>query len=54
MANKGSIYISVTASTRQCALVTKLTLLCSHREQNKALSVQKVKRQQRLTVSMET
>lgn len=42
VAHKGSIYISVTASTRQCALVTKLTRLCSHREQNKASTVQRV------------
>lgn len=41
VAHKASIYIGVTASTRQCALVTKLTLLCSCYEQNKAPIVQR-------------
>lgn len=41
VAHKGSINISVTASTRQCALVTKLTPLCSRREQNKTSTVQR-------------
>lgn len=46
VANKGSISIRV----RQCALVTKLTPLCSNREQNKASSVQRVKGQKKLVI----